>query len=215
MTPEEIAALKAENDSIKAKLKEYDDEKVRKAKEEAENKGNQEKDFSQKVEDSKRERERQAGDTRKLERALKFTLQSDIFKKEHQEILSKDVTDLFDEANKQKFDSEIDKANSIKSAMIQSFFKLQANLDYLTPDQKQTIEDYYKLSARGKEEKADDLFMNVFEPCLGLIHKVKKAEQLGKSKAGLSDSDSTEDNYKKRLIAQASKHHLGVKQDGA
>ncbi len=173
------------------------------------------KSLNQKVEDDKQAKDLKEKDAKKLEAALSFNLLSDKFKEEHKSILPKDMTEIFAQAEKEKYDSPIDKANDTKSALIQSFFKIQANIDFLTPNQKSDIDDYLKLSKAGKSEKADEVYRNVFEPALSLLKQIKKVEELAKLRNGHSSPDDTDKMLTNKLIAASKSHHLGEKSNVA
>jgi NADH:ubiquinone oxidoreductase subunit F (NADH-binding) len=115
-------------------------------------------------------------------------------------------------AEKEKFDSAIDKANAVKRGVIESFFAVQSNLDLLTSGQKAQVEDYLKLTKNGKEQKAASIFENVFEPTLESLRRVKKAEEVGRANNGYATGTKWEDDYKQRLVKNARKTHLGEKE---
>jgi hypothetical protein len=167
-------------------------------------------DLNDKVLAEKKDKEQRTLETKKLEGAMTFNLQSDKFIKEHESILPKDMTDIFKAADKEKYDSQIEKAAAIKSALIYSFFKVQANLDSLTASQKSAIEDYEKLTKRGREEKAEEIFTNIFEPSLAMIKQIKKAEEIVKTKNGLGDLSDGEKRYADRMT-KYSQNHYGIK----
>lgn len=195
-TAKQLADLKAKYDEAlkiieKSKEKPTDDpmlqEKIKKQKE---------------LDDAKKH------DEKNLEDALKFTLSSESYLKEHKDVLTKDVEDIFKAAEKEKYNSAIEKSNAIKSSIVQSFFSLQANLDMLTPTQKESVQDYLKLTKLAKEEKANDIFKNVFEPCVAMIKRVLKAEQTAKANAGLATGSDSDEAYTKRMIENSQKYYL-------
>jgi len=197
-TAEEIAALREENERLKKQI-------------EKGSKSDDEEDLNDKVKASKEAKEAKERESKELQDALRFNLTSDKFIEEHKSILPKDMADIFSAAEKEKYDSEIDKANAIKSALIQSFFNLQANVDLLTPSHKVAVEDYFKLTKKGKEEKAQEMYRNIFEPTLGMIKQIKKAEELGKAKGGLANETETDAAYRQKLMAGSKRHFLGEK----
>ncbi len=185
----EIAALKAEIESLKSsKPKPEDDDLKEKAR--------KEREASNK--DSDR--------TKKLENALKFNLKSDEFLKQNESLLPKEVRDIFSQAEKEKYSDAIEKDAAIKSGMIQSFFSVQSNVDLLTAGQKSALDDYLTLTKNGKQEKAQSVYDMVFEPAFERLRAVKKAEALQKGH-GAGDDDS----YKKRIEAGSKKHYFGEK----
>jgi len=198
-TPEEIAALREENKRLK-------DEAEKRNK-----KPDDDKDLTDRVREQREADEKKNRESKGLESALRFNLTSDRFISENKEVLPKDMADIFSAAEKESYDSPIEKANATKSALIQSFFSLQANVDLLTPSQRDAIEDFNKLTKKGKEEKAQDVYQNIFEPTLGMIKQIKKAEEVGKSKGHYPNESEADAAYREKLMSGSKKHFLGEK----
>ncbi len=167
--------------------------------------------LNDRVKQEREEKDKKDGDQKALESAIRFSLQSEKFIKEHESILPKEVGDFFTAAEKEKYDSPIQKANAIKSAIIQSFFSVQANVDKLTPSHKNQLEDYLKLTKNGKEERAQSVFENIFEPSLEITKQIKKAEEITKAKNGYNNSSDADKAYKEKLMGLSKKHYLGEK----
>lgn len=148
---------------------------------------------------------------RQLEGALNFILGSDKFIKENESVLPKDVAEIFAAAAKEKYDSKTDQANATKAALVKKFFDIQANLDGLTANQKMQVEDYLKLSPAARQEKAAEIYNNVFEPALESMKRVKKAEQLAKASNGAVDGSDSDKAFRERMIKGSNAHYLGVK----
>lgn len=209
MTEEEIAAMKAENEASKAesaKLK-ADIEALKAPKPSPK----PEDDLQAKAAKEKEESEKNNANAKKVENALKFNLSVANFVKENKDILTADIEGILKAAEKENYDTACNKANAVKVGMIGTFFSVQANMDLLTAAQKSQLEDFQKLTKNGKEEKAEHVFENIFEPAIEMLKKVKKAEELGKAKSGFSSDSSVENDYKQRLINQAKKGHLKEK----
>ena len=68
-----------------------------------------------------------------------------------------------------------------------------------------------KLTKNGKEEKAAHVYDNIFEPTIALVKRIKKAEEVGKSRSGFASSTKAEDAYKEKLVNLNQKAHLGEK----
>jgi len=209
MTEEEIAAMKAENEASKAeaaKLKaDIEALKAPKPAPKAED------DLQAKAAKEKEESDKSNANAKKVENALKFNLSVANFVKENKDILTADIEGILKAAEKENYDTAFNKANAVKVGMIGTFFSVQANMDLLTAAQKSQLEDFQKLTKNGKEEKAEHVFENIFEPAIEMLKKVKKAEELGKAKSGFSSGSSVENDYKQRLINQAKKGHLKEK----
>lgn len=149
-----------------------------------------------------------ANTTKQLESALKFNLEIDSFVKANKSLLPAEVEKIIEVANRETYDSAVDKTNAIKIGLMTSFFNQQANLDVLTPSQKAQVEDFQKLSKKGKEMKAAALYENVFEPALEVFKRIKKAEEVVKARSGIVSGSSTEDAYKQKMINFSKKAYL-------
>jgi hypothetical protein len=168
-------------------------------------------DLNNKVKADAEAKAKQEQESKSLESALTFNLTSDKFINENKNFLTKEIGDIFAVAGKEKYESPIDKANATKAAVIQSFFSLQANVDLMTNSQRSTLDDYLKLTKKGREEKAPQVFENIFEPTLEMIKKIKKAEEVSKGKSGAVGGSNIDNDYKDRLINGSRKHFLGEK----
>lgn len=151
------------------------------------------------------------GETRRLEKAIMFNVGSKEWLKTHKDLLPGEIEDIFKVSDKEKYDSSMGKANALRDAIIQSFFSVQSNLDLLTATQKVAVDEYMKLTKNGREQKSEHVFENYFEPALEMMKRVKKAEELSKSKGGLGSASSAEAAYKEKLIKLSKHYHLGEK----
>lgn len=204
MTPEEIEALKAENAKLKADL-----ESKNKPDPKPEPKPDpkpDDKSLAEKAEAERKAKEAKDLESKSLEAALKFNLGSKDFVKNNASLLPQNIQGIFDAAEKENYGSAVQKANAIKVGIVSEFFALQANLDLLTEHQKQSLEDFKKLTKDVKEERVQGIFDSIFEPTLETLRKVKKAEALQK---GLATPSDAQDAYKQRLMTGSRKHHLG------
>lgn len=145
-------------------------------------------------------------DSKSLERALRFDMGSKDWLKQNASLLPSDINDIFETANKESYDSPIQKDSAVKAGIIQSFFSVQSNVDLLTPGLKNQLEDYLKLTKNGKEEKAQSMYDNIFEPAFEMLKRVKKAEAVQKG-----HNDGGDDAYKTKLMGLSRKHYLGEK----
>lgn len=193
---DELAKLKAK--PPKADAEEDEDEDLEEG----------DQDLGQKAKASRDAKEKGSARDRRLESALKFNLGAKDFLKQNEALLPTDAADIFTQAEKEKFDDAIEKDEAIKSGLIQSFFRVQDNVDLLTSGQKSMLDDYLKLTKTGKQEKAQTIYDMVFEPAFEMLKRQKKAEALSRGHGTGSD---VEDSYKKRLISGSRKHYLGDK----
>ena len=207
LTPEQITEMQAENAKLKADL-----EAAKKPPEQKPDpKPEPELDLREKAIKEKKDLEDKSASTKEIESALKFEISLESFVKDNVDVLPSEIGDIVRIASKESFDSAVQKAGVIKTSILQSFFAVQANVDLLTTNQKSRLDDYLKLTKNGKEQKAKDIFEDIFEPALRLKKEILKAEELGKSKAGLGSSSKEEDEYKNKLINVSRKAHLGEK----
>lgn len=201
----EMADLKASNAALMARL-----EKL-----EAGGKDQKKDDDStlnDKVKKDQEAKDKQSKDSAELESALRFSLGSKDWLKTNSSLLPKEVEGLFNAAEKETYGSAIEKAQALKAGIIQSFFSIQANVDLLTPGLKSALEDYLKLTKNGKQERAQSIYDNVFEPAFEMLKRVKKAEQLRAT--GSTEGTDSETAYKNRMMALSKKHYLGEKSNG-
>jgi hypothetical protein len=168
-------------------------------------------DLSDRARAERENKEKLEAESKGLESAITFNLQSEDFLKKNNDLLPESVKELFTLANKEKFDSPLQKASEIKSGLIQEFFSVQANMDILTQSQRTQLADFLKLTKDGKREKAQMVFENIFEPALELIKAVKRAEQVQRAKQGYGDDSDAA--YKQKLISHSRQHYLGEKQN--
>ena len=166
------------------------------------------------IEKAKREaaiKAKGAEDTKRLEAAIKFNLGAKDWVKSNASLLPKDVDGIFVEAEKEKYDSAVEKDSAIKSALVQSFFSQQANMDLLTPSQKSAIEEFLKLTKNGKQEKAQQVYDSIFEPTFEMLKRLEKAKQLRMD--GHANSTDADQAYKDKMMKLSRKHYTGEKEN--
>lgn len=168
-------------------------------------------DLREKIRKEKEAANTEAAKMKGIESALKFNLGVADFIKANEDVLPEEIPQILKAAEKEKYDSAGEKASAVKAAFVQSFFAIQANVDLLTSNQKSQLDDYLKLTKNGKEQKAEAIYENLFEPALETLKKVKKAEELGKARTGFASGSKVEDGYKARLMAGSRKTYLNEK----
>jgi hypothetical protein len=172
-------------------------------------------DLRKKVQKDKETNEEIAAQTKHIERALGFNMRIHTFVKDNADLLPAEIGAIVAQADKETYDNAQAKASAMKKSIIESYFAIQANMEAITPAQKVALDDYLKLTKTGKEQKAADIYENIFEPALETTRKVKKAEEVGRSRTGFGHSNDTNTAYKDRLIKIARKTHLGEKEERA
>jgi hypothetical protein len=184
---EKVAALEKEKQEWLSKTKETPNEVT----------------LNDKVRLERESTDKKTQESKLLESALTFNLTSTDFLKQNESVLPKDISDIFKAADREKYDSAIHKANATKAAIVQSFFSQQSNVDYLTDSQKNALADYQKLTKNGKEEKAKEIYENLFEPALSTLKRVKKAEELARANQGFGGNTDSDQAYKEKLQKMA------------
>lgn len=167
------------------------------------------KDLFDKSKQNQADKDKNNNDSKRLEAAVRFTMGAKEWAKQNESLLPKDVTGILEAAEKETYDSTVQKDSAVKSGIIQAFFNVQENLDLLTASQKSNIEDFLKLSKNGKEEKAQTIYDLVFEPAFEMKKRISKAQQL--NRAGERHGSDAEEAYKKKLMDGSKQHYMGVK----
>lgn len=197
----ELADLKAANDAMKKELEGLKAKPAPKP---------DDPDLAAKAKAEREAAEKGQANEQAIENAVTFNTQTKEFVKSNASLLPKSFQSILDTADKEKYDSVVDKSNAIKVGFIGEFFSQQANLDLLTASQKNQIADFLKLTNTGKQEKAALVFENIFEPAFEMMKRVKRAEERGKGQNVPSDADAA---YRDRLMKGSKKHYLGEKEN--
>jgi len=171
--------------------------------------GGHDEDLRIKVRKDQETQEEKGKQTREIERALGFNMRMHSFASDNKDLLPAEVGAIIAQADKETYDNATAKASAVKSAIIQSYFSVEGNMDALTPAQRVTLDDYLKLTKTAKEAKAADIYENIFEPALETIRKIKKAEEVGRSRGAFGADSKGTTAYKDKLVALARKTHLG------
>lgn len=197
----EIEALKEQNKQLLSKLEEFTKQKKT------------EESLNDKARKEQEQRDKASADSKALEAALTFNLKADEFIKANESLLPKEISDIFKIAEKEKYDSAVQKANATKSAIVKAFFDIQSNMDLLTSAHKLGLEEYFRLTKNGREEKAQYVYENIFEPALEMLRRVKKAEELSRARYGLANPSDVDKAYAEKLMKLSRKHYLGEKEN--
>lgn len=162
-------------------------------------------DLAAKAEKERIEKEKKDAESKAMETALKFTLQSAEWIKANASLLPKTIEGIFAQAEKEVYASAIEKANAIKVGIVSEFFAVQGNLDLLTEAQKNTLAEFKSWTQNVKQERVQMVYDTVFEPTFENMKRVKRAEKLSK---GLGDETNAQEAYTKRLAELSQKHYL-------
>ncbi|AEG42311.1 hypothetical protein BdPhPhi1402_gp14 [Bdellovibrio phage phi1402] len=202
---EELAALKTQNADLLARL-----EKLEKGQGGSGGGGGGGKDEDDLAEKARKEAEakaKTASEQKRLEGALKFNLTLPQWVKDNASVLPKSIEGIMAQAAKETYADGIEQASTLKVSIVSEFFAQQANLDLLTAAQKDSLDEWKKLTKTEKQARVQQIFDNVFEPTFESLKRQKKAEALNK---GFGESTGAEDAYKEKM-REISKKHYGVK----
>lgn len=208
MSADQIAASISKFSASNKELSDLKKEKEDREKKDKEN----DSTLSDKVKLDRDKKDKDLSDSKALEAALTFTLTAHEYIKNNESVLPKNIADIVKAADKESYDSAIQKSNAIKDAIIQEFFNQQSNLDMLTASQKSDLAEFQKLTKNGREAKSPEIYKNIFEPTVDSIKRVKKAEELSKSKNGYGGDTDQDQAYKDKLTSMANKKFFRGKQ---
>lgn len=209
ISQEELDKYKALEGGVKSK-----DEELAKLKadlEKATKKGDPPPDdpsLGDKVRKEQEEKDKAAKREKSLEGAIGFVHASKDFIKENAGLLPKTIEGVFAAAEKEKYDSAIDKASAIKVEIVKEFFSVQANMDLLTSTQKNEVEEFLKLTKNGKQDRIENMYAMIFEPTLETLRKVEKAKQVNLETKDQTDGEKA---YVDRMMNLSKKHYMGDK----
>lgn len=195
----DIAALKEQNAALLARLDAL--EKGTKPK-------NDDPSLADKAKKEREEQEAQANSQKAMESAINFNISSKDFVKNNGSLLPKTIESIFVQAEKQNYDSAMQKANAIKAAIISEVFVVKDWVEHLTGPQKIEVENFLKLTNNGKQERVDNIYSMIFEPTLEMVRKIEKAKQLNNGTKNQSDGEKA---LAERLMKLSKKHYLGEK----
>ena len=205
MTPEEIAAMKAENEKLKADLlAAKPPEPPPKPKDPPQD----DPTLADKARLEREAKEKAAKGEKSMESAMRFNMGGAAFLKDNIGLIPKNIESIFAAAEKENYGSQVEKANEIKVGVISEFFAVQANHDLLTVSQKSELDDFLKLTKNGKQERAESIYAMIFEPALETLRKVEKAKQLNTGTKNQTDSEKV---LAEKMMKASRSHYLGDK----
>lgn len=202
----DIQALKDQNTALLARL-----DALEKGKDKDKDKDKEKNDDPSLADKAKKEREDQEAHNRSqkaMESAINFNISSKDFVKINASLLPKTVESIFVQAEKQNYDSAMQKANAIKAAIISEVFVVKEWVEHLTGPQKIEVENFLKLTNNGKQERVDNIYSMIFEPTLEMVRKIEKAKQLNNGSKNQTDGEKA---LAERMMKMSKKHYLGEK----
>lgn len=194
---DELAKLKAENEAFKKELESLKNKKQ-----------NDEDSLADKVKKEREEREAKDREAKNIEKALAFNMGSKNWIKDNAALLPKSIGEIFERADKENYGNAVEKSKAIKVGILSEFFSTQENLDLLTDNQKNQLENFKKLTKTDKEDRASDLYDNIFEPTFESLKKIERAKQV---RQGLGTQTDAQAAYKEKMMALSRKKYLGEK----
>lgn len=175
---------------------------------EGEGEGDKDKDLIDKAKAAQADKDQKITDSKALESALRFSMGAKDWLKNHEALLPKNVSAIFEQADKESYDTAIEKDAALKSGIIQAFFSVQANVDLLTATQKSSLENFLSLTKNGKQEKAREFYDSVFEPTFEGLKRVKKATELNNGQKNQTDGEKA---LADRMMKLSQKNYLREK----
>ncbi len=206
----ELKAMREENKAMKTEI-----EGLKKGGSGAGGGGPDDKSLTERVEAERKLREKNKQETDKIERDISYNLGVRKFVEDHKAHLSENILDLMTEADKQKFENHAEKASTLRTEIIESFFKVQANVDILTPAQKRNLADFQKLTKDGKRQESEKVYESVFEPALEMVKRVKKAEELNLAARGFATAQGGPLAVYEQKLYEAAQRNIFNKQKKA
>lgn len=153
-------------------------------------------DLATKAAKEREAKEKEQASTAKLEKAIRFTTALPEFLKTNATLLPKSIEGIVAQAEKEKYDNAMEKADAVKVAVVSEFFAVQANLDLLTESQKNALAEFQALTKNVKQERVQQVYDMVFEPAFETLKRVTKAKQV---RDGEVDPGNARAAYAKRM----------------
>jgi len=142
----------------------------------------------------------------KLEAAIAFNYKAQDWLKENDTLLPETIKGIFDEANKENYGSQTQKASAIKDGIVGEFFAVKENLDLLTDSQKIELEQFKKLTKTEREQRVGKVYDSLFEPSFKMLKEIKKAKAVNK---GHGSPTGVQETYRKMMIEKSNKKYIG------
>lgn len=153
-------------------------------------------DLAQKAAKEREAKEKEAAQTGKLEKAIRFTSGMADFVKTNATLLPKSLESILAQAEKEKYENAMEKAAAVQVALVSEFFAVQTNLDLLTESQKNALAEFTALTKNVKQERVQQVYDMVFEPAFATLKAVTKAKQVRDGEIDPADAKAA---YAKRM----------------
>ncbi|MDR2426833.1 MAG: hypothetical protein LBD46_06635 [Endomicrobium sp.] len=142
-----------------------------------------------------------------LERAVEFNYKIETFAKENKEIVGDEVINIIELSKGRNYDTGIEKANELRSAILNKYFSVQSNIDALrTESFKKKATEFLALTQIKRNELSDE-YWELFELSVENIRRDKKQAELVKAENGIETNDFQK-KYKEKLAEQANEYYF-------
>lgn len=169
--------------------------------------------LADKAEKERIESEKRQADAKAIERDITFNLSIKDFVKTNAQLLPQGIEDVVRIAEGENYGSPAAKASAVRDSIISTFFKIQANRDTLTEWQRETLDNYFKLTKAGREAESSKIFATVFEPSFAMVKSIKAQEERSRSSQGYMTGSEADRAHQQKLIEHSSKRY-GFKANG-
>lgn len=200
--------------SARMDAKEKADEQAKKDAEEAAKKKKEEEESDafkaaqKKVEEQKKQSAGIDAEKAKFLNAVKFNANMKEFLESNKEYLPDTLPDVIKVLTGRTYDSDVDKAQEMMRAVVESYVAQQANIDLLPESFKTKAEKYAGLTTKEKLAQADS-FYDIVETGLHTAKNIKKFEQLQKG-GKLDGQGEAGQEYENKLIAYSKEGYGNV-----
>ena len=167
-------------------------------------------DLAKKAEAERLEREKLKSQTNVMASAIKYNMTASKWLEDNEKLLPDTVKGIFEAAEKENYDTDVDKANAIKVGVVSEFFAVQDNMDKLTDAQKIELEQFKKLTKTDKEQRVGKLYDQIFEPTFNHIKALERAKSVAKGDVQQTDKQAA---YVKKMQEKSLSKYLGGKKD--
>lgn len=192
----ELNNLKAEKERLEKELEEAKKTKGNPPPAPQEDKTKLEEDARKKAEEEAKNK----AQSKKIENAVAFSYDITKLLSENPDILGEEIKSIIDLAAKRDYPNAIEKANELRSAILNTFFSKQANIDALVTESfKKKATEFLALTTIKRNELSEE-YWNLLELAVENIKKEKKHEELLKKGKGEYTGSDAEEKYDKKIF---------------
>lgn len=137
-----------------------------------------------------------------MENAIKFNLQLSKFTEDFKDYLPKTTQTLIEEVEKKNYGSEVQRANAIRSGIIQAFIELQENIEILPQTMKDKV-SLFKALTVDEQEKQSASFWDVVE--VGTTSRQLRGRAEALQKANRTGTNGGDNEHRSRFLGLGDK----------